>query len=65
MMVLVVCRKRSSSSSAVSGLGSMIRGPQVGAVLLRTIMDISVCALINWDRPRLDYLGHQCSHALG
>jgi hypothetical protein len=37
----------------------------IGAVLLRTIMDISARATSLADRPRLDHLGHQCSHALG
>src|SRR5260370_38694895 len=38
---------------------------QIGAVLLRTIMDISARAISLPDRPRLDHLGHQCSHAPG
>src|SRR5467141_432953 len=33
--------------------------------LLRAIMDISARAFSLADRPRLDHLGHQCSHALG
>jgi hypothetical protein len=37
----------------------------IGAVLLRTIMDISARATSLTDRPRLDHLGHQFSHAPG
>lgn len=33
--------------------------------MLRAIMDISARAFSLADRPRLDHLGHQCSHALG
>ena len=33
--------------------------------LLRAIMDISARAFSLPDRPRLDHLGHQCSHAPG
>ena len=38
---------------------------QVGAVVLRTIMDISARATSLTDRPRSGHRGHQCSHALG
>ncbi len=37
----------------------------VGAVLLRTIMDISARAFSLADRPRSGHSGHQCLHALG
>ena len=37
----------------------------VGAVLPRTIMDISARAFSLADRPRSGHSGHQCSHALG
>ncbi|HEY2758616.1 MAG TPA: hypothetical protein VGJ01_23130, partial [Pseudolabrys sp.] len=48
---------------AVSGLASMY--PAFDWSLLRAIMDISARAFSLPDRPRLDHLGHQCSHALG
>jgi hypothetical protein len=48
---------------AVSGLASMYPVSS-GAVLLRTIMDISARAVSLADSPRLGHLGHQCSHAL-
>ena len=38
---------------------------QIGAVLLRTIMDISARAISLADRPRSGHSGHQCAHALG
>src|SRR5471030_370386 len=37
----------------------------IGAVLLRTIMDISARAVSLSDRPQMGQLGHQCSHAPG
>ena len=37
----------------------------IGAVLLRTIMDISARAVSLADRPQMGQLGHQCSHAPG
>ena len=42
----------------VSGLG-------LERVVLRAIMDISARAFSLADRPQLDHLGHQCSHAPG
>jgi hypothetical protein len=38
---------------------------QIGAILLRTIMDISARATSLTDRPRSGHPGHQCAHALG
>ena len=37
----------------------------IGAVLLRTNMDISARAISLTDRPQLGHVGHQCSHAPG
>src|SRR6201993_2097779 len=46
------------------GLASMY--PAFGwSIVLRAIMDISARAFSLADRPRLDHLGHQCSHAPG
>lgn len=42
-----------------------VSGLRLERVVLRTIMDISARAFSLPDRPRLDHLGHQCSHALG
>jgi len=37
----------------------------IGAVLLRTNMDISARAISLTDRPQRGHVGHQCSHAPG
>ena len=56
--------KRFSSSWRSAVLHQCIRS-LIGAVLLRTIMDISARAVSLADRPRLGHSGHQCSHAPG
>jgi hypothetical protein len=58
------CVARGSSIWWQAVLHQCIRS-LIGAVLLRTIMDISARAFSLPDRPRLDHLGHQCSHAPG
>ena len=57
------CVARGSSSWWQAVLHQCIRS-LVGAVLLRTIMDISARATSLTDRPRSGHVGHQCSHAL-
>ena len=58
------CVARGSSIRWQAVLHQCIRS-LVGAVLLRTIMDISARATSLTDRPQRGHRGHQCSHALG
>src|SRR6202048_1404832 len=58
------CVERGSSIWWEAVLHQCIRS-LVGAVLLRTIMDISARATSLTDRPQRGHVGHQCSHAPG